>query len=645
MTAYSTVTMEQAQERMKTLREFFQTVRLLEADEIQGELKASALEGEDSSCGHCYDYWKKGEACRNCISRLALQGKTQKAKLEMCGSDICHVISKYMVIDGKEYVMELIGCLNDDCLIDFYSRETLVSKLNVHYDEIYKDVLTDSYNRRFYEEQVKNRRTFAGVAMIDLDDFKLYNDIYGHSAGDKVLCTIAGEIRKSIRKTDRLIRYGGDEFLLIMPGIPKEIFAQELERIRLRINEINVPGYSDIRVAVSVGGAVCENETIEDTVDRADRLMYLAKMRKNMIVTEDDMNSLEIRRKRPIILVVDDSEMNRELLSRILQDEYNVIEARNGEECISTLDKYGKDISLVLLDIIMPGVDGFGVLEYMTAQHLIESIPVITITGDDSETSVRRAYEMGASDYISRPFDTRVVYRRVSNTIKLYAKQRRLVSIVANQIVELEKNNRVLMGVFSRIEEFRDGRSVKNPIRVVQTTKLLLDRLISKTGRYHLNAGDVAMICTASSLHDIGKLGIEEKILAKPGALTPEEYETVKWHTEVGARLIGNLGPYREELLVRYAYQICRWHHERYDGSGYPDGLVGDNIPITAQVVSVADVYDALLSDRVYQKAYSHEKAIRMILNGECGVFNPLLMECLEEIQDKLRDLQPDMKF
>lgn len=481
--------------------------------------------------------------------------------------------------------------------------------------------------------------------MIDLDDFKLYNDIYGHSAGDKVLCTIAGEIRKSIRKTDRLIRYGGDEFLLIMPGIPKEIFAQELERIRLRINEINVPGYSDIRVAVSVGGAVCENETIEDTVDRADRLMYLAKMRKNMIVTEDDMNSLETRRKRPIILVVDDSEMNRELLSRILQDEYNVIEARNGEECISTLDKYGKDISLVLLDIIMPGVDGFGVLEYMTAQHLIESIPVITITGDDSETSVRRAYEMGASDYISRPFDTRVVYRRVSNTIKLYAKQRRLVSIVANQIVELEKNNRVLMGVFSRIEEFRDGRSVKNPIRVVQTTKLLLDRLISKTGRYHLNAGDVAMICMASSLHDIGKLGIEEKILAKPGALTPEEYETVKRHTEVGARLIGNLGPYREELLVRYAYQICRWHHERYDGSGYPDGLVGDNIPITAQVVSVADVYDALLSDRVYQKAYSHEEAIRMILNGECGVFNPLLMECLEEIQDKLRDLQPDMKF
>ena len=330
--------------------------------------------------------------------------------------------------------------------------------------------------------------------------------------------------------------------------------------------------------------------------------------------------------------------MNREILSAILGDEFEILEAENGEECISIIRKYGTSISLVLLDIVMPVMDGFEVLEFLNKYQWIDDIPVIMISSEDSATSVKKAYEMGVSDYINRPFDAEVVHRRVFNTIKLYAKQRKLIALITNQVYEKEKNNRILIEILSQIVEFRNGESGRHVLNVNILTGILLEQLVQVTDKYNVSWSDRLMITTAASLHDIGKIGIDDKILNKAGKLTPEETEIVREHTVIGASMLENMEIFKDEEFVKIAYQICRWHHERYDGKGYPDGLKGDDIPLSAQVVALADVYDALVSRRVYKKKYTHREAMRMILNGECGAFNPILLKCLVEAQEKVRD-------
>ena len=406
-----------------------------------------------------------------------------------------------------------------------------------------------------------------------------------------------------------------------------------------------MPKYEKMQLSVSIGGAIFREGNIEDAIASADRQMYIAKNYKNMVVTEWDENGKKkeensaSEKLKQQILIVDDSEINREILKEILKEDYRILEVANGEECLEQLERYGTGISLVLLDIVMPEIDGFEVLAAMNQNHWIEDIPVIMISSEDSDSYIRRAYEMGVSDYISRPFDAKIVYQRVLNMIKLYAKQRRLIRLVTRQIYEKERNNRMLIGILSQIVEFRNGESGRHVIHINLITQLLLEQLVKKTGKYQLSWEDRLLIATASALHDIGKIGIDEKILNKPGKLTKEEFEIMKTHTLIGAQMLDNLDMYRNEKLLKLAYEICRWHHERYDGKGYPDGLVGEEIPISAQVVSLADVYDALVSERVYKKAFSHEKALEMIRNGECGTFNPLLLQCMTEAQDKLKTM------
>ena len=345
--------------------------------------------------------------------------------------------------------------------------------------------------------------------------------------------------------------------------------------------------------------------------------------------------------ERETVLIVDDSEMNRAILTEMLQADFDILEAEDGEAGVKILQEKKESISLVMLDIVMPGMDGFEVLGYMNRAGMMDTLPVIMISSEDSQSVVRRAYDMGASDYISRPFDAQIVYRRVMNTIMLYAKQRRLLSMVTKQIYEKEKNNRIMISILSQVMGFRNSESAAHILHINMITSMLLERLIQKTDRYQLDWNKCLLIATASALHDIGKIGIPDGILNKPGRLTSEEYEIMKKHTTIGAEMLEKLDIYRDEELVRIAYEICRGHHERYDGKGYPDGLKGDEIPISAQVVSLADVYDALTSVRVYKPAYSHEEAIRMILDGECGVFNPLLLDCLGDIAERLKtDLQ-----
>ncbi len=335
------------------------------------------------------------------------------------------------------------------------------------------------------------------------------------------------------------------------------------------------------------------------------------------------------------ILIVDDSEMNRALLADMLEGEYDILEAEDGLQAVEILRKQRSSIDIVLLDIVMPYMDGFGVLASMNENHWIEDIPVIMISSETSAAQVSRAYEMGVSDFITRPFNETIVRRRLNNTIILYANQKKLVGMVNDQIREKEQRSNLMIDVLSHIVEFRNGESGLHILHVRRMTDILLECLTRRTGQYHLSAADIALIGTASALHDIGKIAIDDKILNKPGKLTDEEFAIMKTHSAMGAQMLDALTVHKDDPLVRTAYQICRWHHERYDGRGYPDGLKGDEIPISAQVVALADVYDALTSERVYKKAFTHEKAVQMILNGECGAFNPLLLDCLKDASSR----------
>ena len=643
MNSNTKMTAQELEQMIAQMEKIFTVVRILDKDLLHKmDVRNGELRSEDCKC---YSFWEKGKNCENCVAQRALAMKGQCMKIEFIGLKMYQVIAKYLEVDGAPCVVEMISCLDDETLLDAEGREALVKKFAHYRRELYTDALTGSYNRRYFEDQLKEQRMDAGIAMIDLDDLKTHNDIYGHVAGDKVLVTVSAAIMSCVRKTDRLVRYGGDEFLLVMPGISPEAFVEKLHRIQNVIRSMSVEGYPQLKLSVSIGGTLTNGETVGKAMCRADEYMYQAKTSKNTIVTEKDGQRTpeEIvaagRRNasRYRILIVDDSEMNRMILSEMLKGEFEILEAENGSACLDMLSRYEMKISLILLDIVMPGMDGFGVLEYMNRNNLIKDIPVIMISGEDSGEVIKRAYEMGVSDYIKRPFDMEVVHRRVLNTIKLYAKQRRLVAMVMNQVFEKEKNSRMLISVLSEIVEFRNGESGTHVLNINTLTTMILEQLVKKTDKYHLSWSNRMLISTASSLHDIGKIGIDEKILNKPGRLTPEERKIMEKHTVIGADMLANLPMYEDEPLMKVAYQICRWHHERYDGKGYPDGLKGEEIPISAQVVALADVYDALTSERVYKKAYSHEEAVQMICNGECGTFNPLLLECLCEIQDHIK--------
>lgn len=517
-----------------------------------------------------------------------------------------------------------------------------MEKEKSYQQQLNHDALTGTYNRRYYEEVVRNNIGPAGIALMDIDDFKICNDTYGHHAGDMALETVAKTIRSCIRETDLLIRYGGDEFLLVLAGIPADFFRTKLEQIRDAAQKTVVPGYPHFRLSLSIGGAMQTlADPMENVVRRADLLMYQAKSRKDAVAVDTQGSRLapqeEVLEEKPTILLVDDAMMNRMVLTGILGEDYHILEAGNGERCLELLRANAGQIALVLLDINMPVMDGFEVLRTMNTNHTIEDVPVIMISSDDSEEAIRKAYELGASDYVNRPFDAKIVYRRVANTIKLYAKQRRLVQMVSDQIRAREKNTDVLVGVLSQIVEFRNGESGSHVRHIRVITETLLHRLMELTDRYELTPEQQDNIALASALHDIGKIGIDEAILNKPGKLTAEEFAVIKTHSMLGAEMLHKTENFAEQPLLQTAYEIARWHHERWDGRGYPDGLKGDDIPISAQLVSMADVYDALTSERCYKKAFPHETAVQMITDGACGTFNPLLTQCLLDVQGELK--------
>lgn len=602
-----TLTRQQAEQEMNTLRRLFTSVRLVH-------------EGE------------REEACA-AVQEAFRTGK-QVSRLEFVGDEVFQIMAEYVCVDGSPCVIEMANRNPAGSVVGTDSGD-IAGRLKQYHTEVYTDVMTGAFNRRYYEEKLRHSHIEAGVVMIDLDDFKLYNDTMGHGAGDEVLTSVVNSVRRCIRDTDILVRTGGDEFLLVLPGMTTEIFSKKLDMISRRVACTVVSGYPGIRPTISMGGVIACDEALESAVERADKLMYIAKERKNSVVTEQTAQEQEHEDKLDI-LIVEDNEMNRLLLSRILESTYTVHTAENGKQALEKIEQLGTRLSIVLLDIIMPVMNGFDVLKAMNASNIIDDIPVIMISSDDAAETVRKSFSLGVSDFIGKPYDASVVKQRVNNTIKLFAKQRRLVKLLSEQISEKDKNNRMMISILSHIVEFRNGESGLHVLHIQELTEMLLDQMI-KRGRCAVSPEEAGLIPLASALHDIGKIGIDDAILNKPGRLTPEEFAIMKTHSVIGAEMLDGLEQFQDEPLVKIARQICRWHHERWDGRGYPDGLSGDQIPIAAQVVSVADVYDALVSRRVYKEPFPHETAVQMILDGECGAFAPELLDSFLEIQDDIR--------
>ena len=614
------MTRQQAEQEMEQLRKVFPSVRMLTVEQVQA-----------------------GEAVGD-AARQALEEKTTHSRMEYRGQELYEVTALFAQVEGTPCVLELERRLDRIMLLDPEESEQLFNNLAEYRGKLYRDAVTGAYNERYYQEKYRSRILTAGVAVLRVDDFKAANDVYGRYAGNSVLETVAGVLRRNLGEKDRLIRRGEDRLLLLLPEVGQSDFGQKLEHLRLQLAAAGVPGYSHLHISVSIGGVWIRDGEVSAAVEHAERLATYAQMQKNTVITEQqpERTAAAPVHRRQSVLIVDDSELNRKMLGQMLGSRFDIAEAASGEACLQLLEQNATGISIVLLDIHMPGIDGFTVLEEMNQKNLLEQIPVIMISSEDTVDAVRRAFDLGASDYISRPFDAKVVYQRIINTIQLYAKQRRLSAMAADLAFEKERASRMMIGILSQVVEKRNGESRDHVQRVAQLTSMLLAGLAQKTDRYPLTREMRRTIATAAALHDIGKMEICEDLLHKEGPLTEAERRTLQSHTLLGAQMLEEQPECRDDAFARTAYNICRWHHERYDGGGYPDGLQGEQIPIEAQVVGLADVYERLVSRPVDGHARTHSEVVQMICTGVCGAFNPLLLDCLQDMEVEIARAMQD---
>lgn len=614
------MTRQQAEQEMEQLRKVFPSVRMLTAEQVQA-----------------------GEALGD-AARQALEEKTTHSRMEYRGQELYEVTALFAQVEGTPCVLELERRLDRIMLLDPEESEQLFNNLAEYRGKLYRDAVTGAYNERYYQEKYRSRILTAGVAVLRVDDFKAANDVYGRCAGNSVLETVAGVLRRNLGEKDRLIRRGEDRLLLLLPEVGQSDFGQKLEHLRLQLAAAGVPGYSHLHISVSIGGVWIQDGEVSAAVEHAERLATYAQMQKNTVITEQqpERTAAAPVHRRQSVLIVDDSELNRKMLGQMLGSRFDIAEAASGEACLQLLEQNATGISIVLLDIHMPGIDGFTVLEEMNQKNLLEQIPVIMISSEDTVDAVRRAFDLGASDYISRPFDAKVVYQRIINTIQLYAKQRRLSAMAADLAFEKERASRMMIGILSQVVEKRNGESRDHVQRVAQLTSMLLAGLAQKTDRYPLTREMRRTIATAAALHDIGKMEICEDLLHKEGPLTEAERRTLQSHTLLGAQMLEEQPECRDDAFARTAYNICRWHHERYDGGGYPDGLQGEQIPIEAQVVGLADVYERLVSRPVDGHARTHSEVVQIICTGVCGAFNPLLLDCLQDMESEIARAMQD---
>lgn len=532
------MTRQQAEQEMEQLRKVFPSVRMLTAEQVQA-----------------------GEAVGD-AARQALEEKTTHSRMEYRGQELYEVTALFAQVEGTPCVLELERRLDRIMLLDPEESEQLFNNLAEYRGKLYRDAVTGAYNERYYQEKYRSRILTAGVAVLRVDDFKAANDVYGRYAGNSVLETVAGVLRRNLGEKDRLIRRGEDRLLLLLPEVGQSDFGQKLEHLRLQLAAAGVPGYSHLHISVSIGGVWIRDGEVSAAVEHAERLATYAQMQKNTVITEQqpERTAAAPVHRRQSVLIVDDSELNRKMLGQMLGSRFDIAEAASGEACLQLLEQNATGISIVLLDIHMPGIDGFTVLEEMNQKNLLEQIPVIMISSEDTVDAVRRAFDLGASDYISRPFDAKVVYQRIINTIQLYAKQRRLSAMAADLAFEKERASRMMIGILSQVVEKRNGESRDHVQRVAQLTSMLLAGLAQKTDRYPLTREMRRTIATAAALHDIGKMEICEDLLHKEGPLTEAERRALQSHTLLGAQMLEEQPECRDDAFARTAYNLSLIH-------------------------------------------------------------------------------------
>ena len=456
-------TMENVQKDIQCLRKVFSIVRLVKAAPPEDR---DTADGSELSTGDDDSRRSTCEFCTQETHQSTLTDKGMHLHFKVIDGKMYQIFAKPLTIEGVPYVLEMLKHIDNTDLFLAQGYDQLMS----FSQQLYIDALTGAYNRRFWEDKMKSFSGVAGIALIDLDDLKLYNDTFGHSAGDAALKALVQITKKSIRRTDKLIRYGGDEFLLIMPNVSSSIFAEKLRTIQEHIHEADFPEFPGLKISASIGGAMLYNGSIEEVVSRADKLMYYAKSYKNTVAMDEEVEYekalLDTSAAKPKVLIVDDSELNRDLLKEMLRDRYEVLEAADGEKGLALLYELGTKISLVLLDVVMPKLGGFDVLAVMQKERWLDDIPVMMISAEDSPAFIQRAYDMGASDYITRTFNMNVVRQRSDNITKLYAKQRRLLSLVSSQIQEKERNNHIIISILSEVVGLKNGESRKHILNV-----------------------------------------------------------------------------------------------------------------------------------------------------------------------------------
>lgn len=627
-------TQKEIEEEIKSLNRIDVKVRLFNKEDIEyiKNVKEN-INCMDEKHEKCFKLWNRSLPCKNCVCLKAFNTKKDFFKIESLNGRFYQVHSRYIEIDDVPHIMEIITTVDDSFVNELKVKTVLGDDENAYYDKIYKDVLTGALNRRYYEENIKNSVLDCRIAVIDINNFKFYNDIYGHNIGDAILVEVVSLFKKTIRKNDVVIRYGGDEFLIIFDSIKENDFNAVLNRLKENISTLKINNSNGINLKINVLGAYINNKIVCDELKKVESKLIRMKSTKEIKNNRDN----NLKGLKPTILIADKSSDNINTLCEFLKDDFGFCKAASEIEAKKILEQYGTGISIILYSHSLIEENNFNFLSFLINNHYNEDIPLIMLIKDRSENSIKEAYENGASEYIAEPFRKEIVIGRVLSAIKVYSRQKQLVSVLIKEMKEKERNNRVMINILSHIVEFRSGENGPHVIHVSEISKLLGEKLVSISDKYKLKKEDIELISLASSLHDIGKIGIDASILNKPSKLTKEEFEIVKTHCKIGGDIIKQLGI--KEPLLKYAYEICSWHHEKYDGNGYPDGLRGDQIPISAQIVSLADVYDALVSDRCYKKGYPHEIALDMIKNGECGQFNPLLLICLDEIKETILTL------
>lgn len=547
-------------------------------------------------------------------------------------------ISASYIEDEKKDIRKVIGKMEQ------MDKESEERKRYLKWEE--KEEWIGVYNRRRFEKKLQSmlqekKEGSAIFIMIDIDDFREVNEKNGYPYGDVVLRETAKILWENFHEDGICGRIGGDEFAVFVPKmIPHECLKEKMESLFRQVRERKVIR-EEMRFSISAGISIKEKEKANFNAfyQEADQAIYDAKQIGKDCYVVYSHRQTHHKRMKKALLIVDDQQINREILKGIFQDHYRFLEAENGLKAIECLEERHDSIAAILLDLVMPYLDGFGVLEYMRKKDYLKDIPAILITGENTPEIQKAGYELGVSDIINKTFDPYLVRRRVANIVELYYHKNNLEELVEQQTRKLTRQNVRMINVLGTVVEFRNMESGEHIARVRGLTRILLERVADQYPEYCLTSEEVQMIVDASPMHDVGKIMISDSILMKPGKLTPEEFEIMKTHTVKGCEIIEQIADLDDKKYLRYCSEIARSHHERFDGRGYPDGLRGEEIPISAQVVSIADVYDALVSERVYKKAFTKEEAYRMILNGECGVFNQKLIACFREVRSQMEEL------